>query len=488
MSEVYTLMCVHDYMQAKQYLAAIKREIEFHASSVEEEKRIAVGKSNIVQLPSSYLATLSGKLREAKLKLLRKKNQGDKIDISKQKANPEGNGEEIMLQGFNWDSWKDDASWYETLSNKVDSIADAGFTVIWLPPPTDSVSPEGYMPRDLYCLNSKYGSQEDLIAVIQKFQERGLKVLGDAVLNHRCAHEQNEHGVWNQFGGVMKWDARAVVRDDPNFHGQGNFGSGDHFTAAPNIDHTQVFVKKDIGEWLQWLRTEIGFDGWRLDFVKGFHGSHVKEYMEVSHPQFAVGEYWDALGYDWDGTPNLNQDAHRQRIIDWINAAGGLSTAFDITTKGILHAVFERCEYWRLRDASGKPPGLLGWWPSRSVTFLENHDTGSSQGHWRFPHHALEQGYAYILTHPGTPCVFYDHMFHEDHLSHVIKRLIAIRKECGIHCRSNIKILHSSHDVYAAEIDDTIVVKLGPGEFSPDLSLYKIADRGQAWALWKRTL
>jgi len=75
----------------------------------------------------------------------------------------------------------------------------------------------------------------------------------------------------------------------------------------------------------------------------------------------------------------------------------------DITTKGILHAVFERCEYWRLRDAAGKPAGLMGWWPSRAVTFLENHDTGSTQGHWRFPGHALEQGYAYILTHPGTP-------------------------------------------------------------------------------------
>lgn len=41
-----------------------------------------------------------------------------------------------------------------------------------------------------------------------------------------------------------------------------------------------------------------------------------------------------------------------------------------------MHAVFERCEYWRLRDVAGKPPGLMGWWPSRSVTFLENHDTG----------------------------------------------------------------------------------------------------------------
>lgn len=36
-------------------------------------------------------------------------------------------------------------------------------------------------------------------------------------------------------------------------------------------------------------------------------------------------------------------------------------------------------EYWRLRDAQGKPPGVMGWWPSRAVTFLENHDTGSTQ-------------------------------------------------------------------------------------------------------------
>jgi len=103
-----------------------------------------------------------------------------------------------------------------------------------------------------------------------------------------------------------------------------------------------------------------------------------------------AGEYWDALSYEWDGTPAHNQDAHRQRTVNWwvgywgqerqgsciayrmqlrgfdlpivvhaagashslahatdaadvlpycrINAAGGLSTAFDITLKGIMHA------------------------------------------------------------------------------------------------------------------------------------------------------
>lgn len=43
---------------------------------------------------------------------------------------------------------------------------------------------------------------------------------------------------------------------------------GDIFHAAPNIDHSQDFVRKDIKEWLNWLRSDIGFDGWRLDFVR----------------------------------------------------------------------------------------------------------------------------------------------------------------------------------------------------------------------------
>ena len=30
----------------------------------------------------------------------------------------------------------------------------------------------------------------------------------------------------------------------------------------------QERVRKDIIEWLRWLRNSIGFDGWRFDFVK----------------------------------------------------------------------------------------------------------------------------------------------------------------------------------------------------------------------------
>lgn len=70
-----------------------------------------------------------------------------------------------------------------------------------------------------------------------------------------------------------------------------------------------------------------------------------------------------------------------------------------------------RREYWRLVDSQGRPPGVMGMWPSRAITFIDNHDTGSTLNHWPFPSRNLPEGYAYILTHPGTPCVFYDHFY-----------------------------------------------------------------------------
>ncbi|XP_057777113.1 alpha-amylase 3, chloroplastic isoform X2 [Salvia miltiorrhiza] len=394
-----------------------------------------------------------------------------------------GSGFEILCQGFNWESHKS-GRWYLEIEEKASELASLGFTVIWLPPPTDSVSPEGYMPRDLYNLNSRYGDIDQLKNIVRKLHEVGIKVLGDVVLNHRCAQFQNQNGVWNIFGGRLNWDDRAVVSDDPHFQGRGNKSSGDNFHAAPNIDHSQEFVRNDIKEWLCWLRKEIGYDGWRLDFARGFWGGYFKDYLEASEPYFAVGEFWDSLSYSY-GEMDHNQDAHRQRIVDWINDTNGTAGAFDVTTKGILHSALERCEYWRLSDEKGKPPGVMGWWPSRAVTFIENHDTGSTQGHWRFPGGKEMQGYAYLLTHPGTPSVFYDHIF--SGYKSEIKELISIRKRKKIHCRSTVKIVKSERDVYAAVIDDKIAMKIGPGHYEPDRGSknWSLATEGRDYKVWE---
>ena len=71
----------------------------------------------------------------------------------------------------------------------------------------------------------------------------------------------------------------------------------------------------------------------------------MKDYLDASEPYFAVGEYWDSLSYTY-GEMDHNQDAHRQRIVDWINATNGTAGAFDVTTKGILHSVSFHLIIW----------------------------------------------------------------------------------------------------------------------------------------------
>ena len=47
------------------------------------------------------------------------------------------------------------------------------------------------------------------------------------------------------------------------------------------------------------------------------------------------------------------------------------------------------------------------------------------------------QGYAYILTHPGTPAVFFDHIFSDYHSE--IASLLSLRNRKKLHCRSEVK-------------------------------------------------
>lgn len=49
----------------------------------------------------------------------------------------------LVLQGFNWESWKQPGGWYQFLEGRVLELAEAGITHIWLPPPSQSVAPEG---------------------------------------------------------------------------------------------------------------------------------------------------------------------------------------------------------------------------------------------------------------------------------------------------------------------------------------------------------
>lgn len=61
------------------------------------------------------------------------------------------------------------------------SSQDAGFTHVWLPPPSQSVAPQGYLPGRLYDLNTPYGSKDELIDLLATLRKAGVKSMADIV-------------------------------------------------------------------------------------------------------------------------------------------------------------------------------------------------------------------------------------------------------------------------------------------------------------------
>lgn len=82
------------------------------------------------------------------------------------------------------------------------------------------------------------------------------------------------------------------------------------------------------------------------------------------------------------------------------------------------------------------------------------------------------QGYAYLLTHPGIPCLYWRDIFDSgDSVENSITNLIQIRKMYGIHSESRLFIAKAEQEnVYAAYIqgdNGELAMKMGPGPWQP---------------------
>ena len=336
----------------------------------------------------------------------------------------------VMLQGFYWDSFND--SKWTNLESQADELAEF-FKLVWIP---QSASCNGTsMGYDaVYWFsnyNSSFGTKTELQSMINTFKSKGIGTIADVVINHRKSIND-----WVTFpsetykGVTYKLLSTDICRDDDggatlnwaNQNGKSlsaNNDTGEDWGGLRDLDHKSTNVQNAVKAYIQMLLNDLGYAGFRYDMTKGYAASYTGMYNAYANPTYSVGEYWDG---------NLSA------VKAWIDGTkvNGVvqSAAFDFPFRYTVRDAVNN-NNWSNLSGSGKGLNLDANYRRYSVTFVENHDTQYRDA--SNPQDPINQyiaaANAYMLSMPGTPCVFLKHWMS---YKESIKQMIYARQLAGI--------------------------------------------------------
>lgn len=355
------------------------------------------------------------------------------------------NGSGVMMQAFYWDV-EPRFEWWDNIADKVDDWAAAGIDRIWLPVATKGASggySMGYDVSDYFdfgnfnqhgTVETRFGSREELENLIEVAHANNVEVIADIVINHNSGggleyNPYREEETYTLFDEEHGNASGLFNRNYENFYPNSTspYDPGSLFFAETNLDHNQEYVQnwlwKDESSVAKYYMNVMGFDGWRFDYVLGFEPWVVREWIEEVGG-FSVAELWD-------GNPDV--------LRAYAEETG--SRVFDFSTFYKLEEAFDRFDDLRYltRDMLWKTH------PDAAVTFTANHDTEKDTNvDNRIAAENKMKAYAFILTHPGYPTIFYSD-YENSNFKEELQQLILIHNTIAT---GEVEVLYADADEY----------------------------------------
>ena len=440
-------------------------------------------------------------------------NCGDGQDIEAGPIEPSYGGAapaqcpDVVLQAFYWDSYQavktgsktevyGRTKWIDHLNGANGTSAEEigqWFDLIWLPPMSKGTGGTGYHPVNYSSLDSDWGTKQKLTELITKFHQNGARVVADIVINHADAaqgwcnfatYDFGEYGTFSPDGSyICSTDemntstAAGACKGTATGNPDDGYGDEANYAASRDWDHTNPNVQAMFKAYLKWLRNVVKVDGFRYDYCKGFNNGHINDYNTASKPYFSVMEMWDG------NTETLKYH---------LNEAGWNTLTFDFAMKyTAFNQGIASDNYCGLKGAGLPGAGA----PRYAVTFLDSHDSFLRDGNefcgegnsMTVCRDKVMQCYAYLLSMPGVPLVFYPHWVT---FKDAIKPLINARYKTGVHSESSVND-ECGDGYYKATIygkNGEIRLLVGPNSgYNATPSGFILAGRGVNYGVYYKT-
>jgi Alpha amylase, catalytic domain len=183
---------------------------------------------------------------------------------------------ETMLQYFN-------TSWVE-ITNKMPELAEAGYTSLWLPPPTKgsgglSVGYDMWDPFDLGSKNqrntvkTRYGTEAELIRLVETAHRFGIRVYFDNIMNHRAfdVPGYNENTPIDVYPGLVPEDFHLRKTQDGFYRKWDNTRSWSDAWQVQNLGLADLIdIAQEPGTTNQNFGLTEGSTALKIKFIRDF--------------------------------------------------------------------------------------------------------------------------------------------------------------------------------------------------------------------------
>jgi len=303
------------------------------------------------------------------------------------------------------------------INNKLDYLNNLGVTAIWINPLLENNMPEysyhGYAVTDLYKVDSRFGTNEDYVALVKQAHSKGIKVIMDMIFNHLGTGYYWKDDLpmqdwYNQWPEFTRSNYRGGVVSDPhasNYDYNKMVKGWFDVTMADLNQNNELMANFLIQNSIWWIEY-AGLDAIRQDTYpypyKDFMATWMQRVLEEYPDYNVVGEAWlsqsPAVAY-WLNN-NTNKDGYKSN----------LTNVFDFPLMYSISKAFNENEGWSTGTAQlyeVLSQDFVYSNPENIVTFADNHDGDRFYSKINKDINKFKLAMAFLMTTRGIPQIYY---------------------------------------------------------------------------------